>query len=218
MRVSRVCWNRLSGHDAAIVTDIPGTTRDVLRERININGIPVEFVDTAGLRDEPDAIEAEGIRRARAALANADAALIVDDASDPPPLDGSEVPDGIAVLRVLNKTDLTGDPAGKSPAGDLRLSAKTGAGIDALLDAIAVLAGADDAGEGTFTARRRHIEALNRAAQHFAAGVAALEENRAGEILAEELKAALDAVGEITGTFSNEDLLGRIFSEFCIGK
>lgn len=209
--------NRLSGEDTAIVTDVAGTTRDILREYIDIDGLSVELVDTAGLRDDPGVIEQEGIRRAREALQSADAVLWIQDASRPQQSVLNEhVPDGTPVLVVQNKCDLANPST--ATADTISLSARTGAGIDALRDRIKQLAGYRDLGEGAYTARRRHIDALQRAAAHFAAGRAALHDTRAGELLAEELRLAQQALGEITGTFSSDDLLGRIFSEFCIGK
>lgn len=213
--------NRLSGEEAAIVTEIAGTTRDVLREQINIDGLAVELVDTAGLRDNPDRIEAEGIRRAREALKSADGVLWIQDATaDGPEEIGEEAPDGVPVTVVRNKIDLTNDVPGPlvDEPGTINLSVKSGAGIDALHDRLRELAGYRDMGEGAFTARKRHIDALRRAAQHFAAGRLALDERRAGELLAEELRLAHEALGEITGAVSSDDLLGRIFADFCIGK
>ena len=213
--------NRLSGEDTAIVTEIAGTTRDVLRERINIDGLAVELVDTAGLRDNPDRIEEEGIRRARKAMAEADAVLWIQDATEPvPALIEEPVPDGVPVTIVRNKIDLSGDRPG-IVEGDrpvVMLSARTGEGLDALRTRIRDLAGFRDLGEGAFTARRRHVEALRDAQKHFEAGRRALDTERAGELLAEELRLSQQALGSITGEFTPDDLLGRIFSEFCIGK
>lgn len=210
--------NRLSGEESAIVTEIAGTTRDILREQINIDGLAVELIDTAGIRDNPDRIEEEGIRRAREALKKADAVLWIQDATDGQPAALDEaVPDDAPVIIVHNKIDLVGEPPGADD--DLvRLSAKTGEGIDDLRTKLRRLAGYRDLGEGAFTARRRHLEALRRAARHFETGRKALDETRAGELLAEELRLAQEALGEITGAVSTDDLLGRIFSEFCIGK
>jgi len=213
--------NRLSGEEAAIVTEVAGTTRDVLREQINIDGLAVELVDTAGLRDNPDRIEQEGIRRAREALKSADAVLWIQDATEAD--DGGineDVPDGAAVTVVRNKVDLTDCKPGATPDDPslINLSAKTGAGIDALHERLRRLAGYKNLGEGAFTARRRHIDALNKAALHFNAGCKALEEARAGELLAEELRLAQEALGSVTGVVSSDDLLGRIFADFCIGK
>ncbi len=203
------------------MTEIAGTTRDVLRERINIDGLAVELVDTAGLRDNPDRIEEEGIRRARKAMAEADAVLWIQDATEPVPEYIEEpVPDGVPVTIVRNKIDLSGDPPGTAE-GDrpiVMLSARTGEGLDALRKRIRELAGFRDLGEGAFTARRRHVEALRDARKHFEAGRTALRASRAGELLAEELRLSQQSLGSITGEFTPDDLLGRIFSEFCIGK
>jgi tRNA modification GTPase len=213
--------NRLSGEDTAIVTEIAGTTRDVLREQINVNGLAVELVDTAGLRENPDRVEAEGIRRARNAMANADAVLWIQDATDAghDALDEA-LPHDIPVTIVRNKIDISGDEPGVVE-GDppcVMLSAKTGAGVDALHERIQALAGFRDTGEGAFTARRRHVHALRAAAGHFEAGRAALETGRAGELLAEELRLAQQELGSITGEVTSDELLGRIFAAFCIGK
>lgn len=212
--------NLLSGQDAAIVTDIAGTTRDILRERINIDGLAVELVDTAGLRDDPDQIEAEGIRRAQAAMQTADAALWVQDGSHGCADDSrpAELPESLPVLEVRNKLDLCQPQASVESENALWLSAKTGEGVDALKTAIKELAGYRGTGEGAFTARQRHTDALQSAEQYFRHGLAALEESRAGELLAEELRLSQQALGEILGEFTSDDLLGRIFSSFCIGK
>jgi len=213
--------NHLSGEETAIVTEVAGTTRDILRERINIEGLAVELVDTAGLRNDPDRIEEEGIRRARAAMANADAVLWIQDATgNADETIEEELPAGIPVTIVRNKVDLTGEVAGVEQGDQslVRLSAKTGDGVEALRQRIRDLAGFRDLGEGAFTARRRHVEALRNAAQHFDAGRTALRDSRAGELLAEELRLAQHALGSITGAVTSDDLLGRIFSEFCIGK
>ena len=216
--------NLLSGEDTAIVTELAGTTRDILREQINIDGLAVELVDTAGLRDDPDRIEKEGIRRARKAMADADAVLWMQDATEA--ADGREdegLPAGIPLILVRNKIDLCGESPGYRPGergepGVVRLSARTGAGIDALRERLREMAGYKDFGEGAFTARQRHVDALHRAAEHFATGRRALQEGHAGELLAEELRLAHQVLGEITGSMSPDDLLGRIFADFCIGK
>ena len=213
--------NLLSGQEAAIVTEVAGTTRDILRERIEIDGLAVELVDTAGLREDPDRIEAEGIRRAREALKNADGVLWIKDASEGESGTPEEkTPEGIPVIVLRNKIDITGDEAGplKDDAHTLNVSAKSGAGIDALRETIRRLAGYKDLGEGAFTARRRHVDAIELAAKHFERGRQALDKKKAGELFAEDLRASHEALGEITGSFSSDDLLGRIFSEFCIGK
>ncbi len=213
--------NLLSGQEAAIVTEVAGTTRDILREQIAIDGLQVELVDTAGLREDPDRIEAEGIRRARDALTKADGALWIQDASEKTPGELDEdLPDDIPIIILRNKIDLTNDAPGltKQDPKTLNVSAKTGAGIDVLRDTIRRLAGYQDLGEGAFTARRRHVDAIMKAEEHFRRGTEALDQNKAGELLAEDLRLAHDALGEITGTVTSDDLLGRIFSEFCIGK
>lgn len=210
--------NLLSGQDAAIVTEVAGTTRDILREQIDIDGLAVELVDTAGLRENPDRVEEEGIRRARNALQSADAVLWIQDATDPEPGEIDEsIPAGVPVTVVHNKIDLC-DQSPQAREGSIELSAKTGEGLAALRQHIRKLAGYENLGEGAFTARKRHLHALERAAVHFATGRTALEETRAGELLAEELRLSHQALGEITGAVSSDDLLGRIFSQFCIGK
>jgi tRNA modification GTPase len=211
--------NLLSGEEAAIVTEYAGTTRDILREQIDIDGLAVEIVDTAGLRDSPDAIEAEGIRRAREALQKADAALLIKDVADVDQTD-PDLPGDIPVIILRNKIDLSDDAAGivQNEPPTLNISAMTGDGLGALRETIKKVAGHESEGVGAFTARKRHVDALNKAFEHFAAGRQALEKDRAGELLAEELRLAQEALGEITGEFTSDDLLGRIFSEFCIGK
>jgi len=219
--------NLLSGQDAAIVTEVAGTTRDILREHIDIDGLAVELIDTAGLRDDPDAIEAEGIRRAKHALQNADAVLWIQDATEPGLADDNNsdspdesVPDGVPVIVLRNKIDIGGEPPGliQEDPPVLNVSAITGAGIMELRNTIRHTAGYKDVGEGAFTARKRHVDALHDAAGHFQCGRIALEESKAGELLAEELRLAQESLATITGEFSSDDLLGRIFSEFCIGK
>lgn len=211
--------NLLSGQDAAIVTEFAGTTRDILREQIDVDGLVVELIDTAGLRTDPDHIEAEGIRRARKAVENADAVLWIQDASDTDcPEIAETLPEEIPVTIVRNKIDLTNETVGAVATDTINMSAKTGAGIGALREKIRELAGYENRGEGAFTARRRHLDALTRAKAHFEAGRQALEETQAGELLAEELRLSQQALGEITGAVTSDDLLGKIFSEFCIGK
>ena len=224
--------NLLSGQEAAIVTEVAGTTRDILREQIDADGLLVELIDTAGLRDNPDQIEAEGIRRAREAIKSADAVLWIQDASAQENAKecaieneslaelGEDLPANVPVITVRNKIDLTDANPGLQHEQPLTLniSAKTGVGTDVLRQQMLKLAGHKDLGEGAFTARRRHIDALGRAEAHFRAGRNALEEAKAGELLAEELRLAQQALGEITGSFTSDDLLGKIFSEFCIGK
>lgn len=216
--------NALAGADTAIVTDIPGTTRDVLRETVVIDGLVIHLTDTAGLRAEADIVEAEGIRRARASLAGADHALLLVDAAADEPRESlvaalmTELPAGIEHTIVVNKIDLTGEPAGPHCDATLNVSARTGAGLDALRGHLRRVAGATDLGEGALSARRRHLEALAEARRHFDEGRRQLEELRAGELMAEELRQAQMALGTITGEITSDDLLGRIFSSFCIGK
>lgn len=215
--------NRLAGYEAAIVTDQPGTTRDLVREHLEIDGLPVHIVDTAGLRETSDVVEREGVRRTRGQLAVADLTLLVVDASDPAPMEAllAEVPSGVPVIVVRNKIDLTGESPGLAPGEDsslVRLSARTGAGLDELRRAIKAIAGFGDPGEGTVIARQRHLDSIRRAREHFDAGREQLEVNRAGELLAEELRAVQLALAEITGEFTSDDLLGEIFGKFCIGK
>jgi len=213
--------NFLSGQDAAIVTEVAGTTRDILKERIDIDGLAVELVDTAGLRDNPDTIEAEGIRRARSAMENADAVIWVREAtSEDDEAVEEELPPGKPIIILRNKIDVTGDAPGELSRDPtvLNVSALTGAGTDALRESIRRIAGYADQGEGAFTARQRHVDALVDARSHFDAGRTALQTSKAGELLAEELRLAQESLAAITGAFSSDDLLGRIFSEFCIGK
>ena len=213
--------NALSGEEAAIVTNIAGTTRDLIRAHIDIDGLLVEIVDTAGIRNEPDAIEAEGIRRTQSAMSTADAVLWIHDATEAGvKQDLAALPDGLPVILINNKTDLTTlrpGRAGENPA-TVNVSARTGAGLTVLKELIHEIAGYETSGEGAFTARRRHVLALQEAQDHFITGLQALNETGAGELLAEELRLAHQSITTITGEFSSDDLLGRIFSAFCIGK
>ncbi|MEO6967668.1 MAG: tRNA uridine-5-carboxymethylaminomethyl(34) synthesis GTPase MnmE [Rhodanobacteraceae bacterium] len=215
--------NALAADERAIVTDIPGTTRDVLREEVRIDGVTLTLADTAGLREASDAVEGEGIRRARAELARADVALLVTDAAhandDGALLDN--LPPSIARIVVLNKIDLDGaHPHRDINHGGVRigLSAKTGAGVELLRAELKTLAGADEAMDGAFSARARHVQALQHASDRITAAAMVLSEHNAGELAAEELRAAQRHLGEITGAYTSDDLLGAIFSTFCIGK
>lgn len=218
--------NRLAGYDAAIVTDIPGTTRDIVRERIDIDGMPLHVLDTAGLREAPDVIEAEGIRRATLEMARADRVLFIIDAAEDPDAhafteERARLPADVPVTLVLNKIDLaTGIPMSDTVSGPPRVavSAMTGAGLDVLRAHLRDCMGYQVADAGTVSARARHLDALARARRHVDAAETQLRESRAGELVAEELRLAQVALGEITGAVSSEDLLGRIFSSFCIGK
>jgi len=217
--------NALAATDAAMVSPIPGTTRDVVRERINLDGLPLHVLDTAGLREGGDALEAEGMTRAKNAMARADRIVVVldDAASAYDSLDGLFVhlPQNIPRTLVYNKIDITGREPGELDSGlgpAVALSAKTGTGIDAFRSHLKRHMGYLPAGEGTFIARRRHLDALGRAASHLADARAQLHGSKAGELMAEDLRQAQRALGEITGEFTPDDLLARIFSTFCIGK
>jgi tRNA modification GTPase len=222
--------NALAGHEAAIVTPLAGTTRDVLRERIAIDGMPLHVIDTAGLRaaDEAaaDVVEAEGIRRARAEMGRADRVLFLIDASaDPQALawqqERAGLPAGVPVTLLINKIDQATADVTKVAAGAervLAISARTGAGLEALREHLKEIMGYDAGAAGTVSARARHVEALQRAERHTETAVRQLTESRAGELVAEELRAAQQALNEITGEFHADDLLGRIFGSFCIGK
>ena len=213
--------NALAGRESAIVTDIPGTTRDILREEIQVDGMPLHVIDTAGLRDSADPIEQEGIRRAWSEIERADRILlIVDDRDGVSQADRAiieRLPDGLDLTVVRNKIDLSGNPA-SAGADEYRLSARTGEGLPAFRDHLKACMGYRDSEAGTFMARRRHLEAIDRAADFAIRARAVLEAEHAGELMAEELRGAQDALGEITGEFTSDDLLGRIFSSFCIGK
>ena len=214
--------NQLSGADRAIVTDVPGTTRDLIREVIDIEGVPIQVIDTAGLRECVDPVERIGVDRARAAIDNADVVIALYDAALPCPLSEADPLRGAAAgvprLNVMNKIDLSGHAPtverGSSGAM-LWISAKTGAGVDLLRREICRVAGWEGHAEGTYLARERHLSALRAAREHL---TRAAEEAGRLEFFAEELRLAHTAVMVITGTFSVEDLLGEIFSRFCIGK
>ena len=214
--------NALAGEERAIVTDIAGTTRDLLREVIRVDGVELTLVDTAGLREASDAIEAEGIRRARGELARADLAVIVLDDREPQarPAVVDSVANLPARLWLHNKCDLSGQAPRRELRDDgehLWLSARTGAGLDLLHRALRAAAGGGDGAAGSFSARARHVEALARAAQHLGEATTRLRAG-AGELAAEEARRAQDALGEITGRIEADQLLGRIFASFCIGK
>lgn len=216
--------NRLAQRDAAIVTDIPGTTRDVLREHIHLDGLPLHVIDTAGLRDIHDPVEAQGVARAWAEIAEADRILLVID--DRAGLSAEDeviqrrLPAAVPLTVIHNKIDLSGrapalwrDPLGSHVA----LSAQQGTGVDLLRRHLVDSMGYQG-GEGTYMARRRHLDALRRALAQLEQGRAALGRHRAGELLAEDLRLAQRHLNEITGEFGADELLGRIFAEFCIGK
>lgn len=220
--------NALAGQERAIVTDIAGTTRDVLKEHIHIDGMPLHIIDTAGLRDAPEAVERIGVERAWAEIDTADRILLMVDASDTAATDPEAIwpdfmhrlPDNAPLTVVRNKVDQTdevpGFTAGETPV--LRISAQERQGIDALRDHLKTLMGFEGHHEAGFIARKRHLDALSSAASQLDNGLAQLTGPAAGELLAEDLRAAQNALNEITGEFSPDDLLGRIFSSFCIGK
>jgi len=221
--------NALAGRERAIVTDIAGTTRDVLREEISIDGMPLHVIDTAGLRETGDIVEMEGIRRAWQEIENADRVLFVIDSTEDYSLQAKQIwpefykryPNKTNISFILNKADLSGLPCGQDDSAAtpvIALSAKGGLGLDALITHLKDCMGYTGGGGGTFIARRRHLDALHRAQTSLAAGERQLQEAGAGELLAEDLRLAQQALGEITGEFSADDMLGRIFSSFCIGK
>ena len=215
--------NALAQSERAIVTDIAGTTRDVLRETVNLDGIALMLADTAGLRESADTVEAEGMRRARAELARADVAILVTESahveSDLALLDAC-APGAVRIV-VCNKIDLSGEmPRAETLAnGEIHiwLSARTGDGLPMLREELKRLAGQGEGAQGAFSARTRHVQALEAVAARLRAAKEQLE-HRTGELAAEELRQAQQALGEITGQFSSDDLLGKIFSTFCIGK
>jgi len=214
--------NALAGFEAAIVTDIAGTTRDVLRERIQLDGMPLHIIDTAGLRDSDNPVEQEGIRRAHAEIRKADLILLLIDARDP---DDEAIrqtlPDNIPITEVYNKIDLLGRAPEmiETAAGtQIYLSIKTGEGMDFLARHLKQSVGFNDRAEHVFIARRRHLEALSLGHAFVESALYQLQANRAGELVAEDLRQAQNALAEITGQFTSDDLLGKIFSSFCIGK
>ncbi|MGC1548341.1 MAG: tRNA uridine-5-carboxymethylaminomethyl(34) synthesis GTPase MnmE [Rhodanobacter sp.] len=214
--------NALAGSDRAIVTDIAGTTRDVLRESLSLDGIALELADTAGLRETDDPVEREGVRRAHGELQRADVALLVTEAAyaqaDLALFDS--LPREVERLVLVNKIDLNQAAADHQQHNGITwlwLSAKTGDGLDVLREHLKQLAGAGS-GEGAFSARRRHILALQQVVAHLDHTAVVLVTSRAGELAAEELRHAQHALGEITGSYSSDDLLGAIFGSFCIGK
>jgi tRNA modification GTPase len=212
--------NRLAGYDAAIVTDIPGTTRDPLRQQIVLDGLPVQIVDTAGLRDTADPIELEGARRARREATEADLILWLHDIREGEQAARREAAtvfaNSSALTIVLNKIDLLDGPHPDAHENCVWISALTGAGMDTLVAHLKTVAGWREGADGTFTARRRHLDALERAYLGLEAALEPLASQP--ELAAEELRAAQKALGEITGDFSSDDLLGEIFASFCIGK
>ena len=222
--------NALAGREAAIVTEIAGTTRDVLREHIHIDGMPLHVVDTAGLRDTDDHVEKIGVQRALKAIGEADRVLLVVDSTAPEAEDPfalwpeflEQRPDPAKVTLIRNKADLSGENIALEVSADghvtISLSARSTAGLDLLREHLKACMGYEQTSESSFSARRRHLEALSHASAALEHGRAQLTLAGAGELLAEDLRQAQHSLGEITGAFSSDDLLGRIFSSFCIGK
>jgi tRNA modification GTPase len=204
--------NRLAGEERAIVTPVPGTTRDALREPVQIGGVPLTLVDTAGLRASGDQIERLGMQRTRREIAAADLVLVVAEATTEPVV-VEETPAGAVCLVVFNKLDL--HPGFVAPTGALAVSARTGEGLDDLRAAVLERAGWSSTGESPFLARERHLRALAACAAHLALAVG---QGERWELFAEELRLAHDQLASITGAFGSDDLLGEIFSRFCIGK
>jgi tRNA modification GTPase len=215
--------NRLAGDDVAIVTPVPGTTRDYVRATLSLEGVPVHLVDTAGLRESSDEVERIGIDRTWRAIGDAGAALYVTEegfaASEEDARPLARLPEGLPIAHVINKIDLSGGPSGHCGEEErgpvIRLSAKTGAGVEALRSWLLETAGWKPHGEGLFMARERHLQALAEAARHLGE---AQNTSQVFEFVAEDLRQAQRALGRITGEFGAEDLLGEIFSRFCIGK
>ena len=221
--------NALAGREAAIVTDIAGTTRDVLREHIHIDGMPLHIIDTAGLRDATDEVERIGISRAWTEIEQADRIILMLDSSDPESVDLSKVlseflaklPTTLPVTIVRNKIDLNDEQASESEEDGyqiISLSAQTHDGVQLLREHLKQAMGFQTGMEGGFLARRRHLDALEKASEHLQIGLIQLTEFHAGELLAEELRLVQTYLSEITGEFTSDDLLGNIFSSFCIGK
>jgi tRNA modification GTPase len=215
--------NALSESDRAIVTPIPGTTRDLLHADVQIDGLPLRVVDTAGLRLSPDPIEQEGVRRAREQIDQADLVLWITDDNDQsvahPPAD---LPQTVPLIHIRNKIDLSGRPPGPQRTTDepeeIACSATTGAGLDVLRGALTRHAGLGAGADGEFSARRRHLDALRRTAEHLRDAADGCAGGLSAELVAEDLRMAQHSLGEITGAVTSDELLGRIFSEFCIGK
>src|SRR3990167_6550651 len=211
--------NYLSGRDSAIVTDIPGTTRDIVRESIHVDGMPLHIVDTAGLRETTDVIEQEGVRRAREQMQQADLNLWVVDATDRDTFTPTPTP--TPTISIKNKIDLTAEQPEMIKHDhytEIKISIKKNLGMNLLIDAIKNSAGFQSSETNGFIARRRHVDAIERAHALLLHGQQQLLNNLAGELLAEDLRQAQLALSEITGAFSSDDLLGKIFSNFCIGK
>jgi tRNA modification GTPase len=215
--------NALTGHEAAIVTEVAGTTRDILRERIQIDGMPLHIIDTAGLRESDNIVEQEGIRRAHEEIRQADKILLIIDSTDPETETDSllnTLPAGLDITKVYNKIDLSGMQAQiieSEHHSEIYLSIKQQIGIELLTEHLKKSVGFKGEADDVFIARRRHIEALSESQQYIACAKQQLK-NQSGELVAEDLRQAQNSLAEITGTFSSDDLLGKIFGSFCIGK
>lgn len=215
--------NHLAGRDIAIVTDVAGTTRDVMREHVIIDDIPLHIIDTAGIRDSEDIVEKEGIKRALDEITRADLVLLLTDINDPAKSQHlnteieKRLPKNTPIILVFNKVDKVANKHPLNDQGSIYISAKNGTGIDELIKRIKDIVGYQPA-EGQFLARRRHIQALEAAAELVNSGAKALSTNLSGELLAEDLRQAHQELCKITGEYSSDDLLGAIFSSFCIGK
>ncbi|MCH9715596.1 MAG: tRNA uridine-5-carboxymethylaminomethyl(34) synthesis GTPase MnmE, partial [Gammaproteobacteria bacterium] len=212
--------NCLTGKDSAIVTQVAGTTRDVLREYIHIDGLPLHIIDTAGLRESGDEIEQEGMRRAHQEIEKADAVLWIKDITDKTeqrPEILNTVENGIPIIVVNNKIDLVSQGP-REESEELYISAKKNQGIDLLKQRLERVMGYTPGQEGLFTARRRHLDVLQRVVGLLQHGDQQLQQHKAGELLAEDLRLAQQVLSEITGEFSSDDLLGEIFGSFCVGK
>ena len=232
--------NALSGKETAIVTDIAGTTRDVLTEQIHIDGMPLHIIDTAGLRESTDKVEKIGIERAWQEINQADRVLLMVDATEHNSVKNDEltikrdwpeffekIPNNIGLTIIRNKADISNATTGYIEVNDstadnlhsiITLSAKTGDGVDSLKEHLKEIMGYQGSTEGSFMARRRHLIALENTHEHLKTGLEQLESYVAGEILAEELRICQQELDQITGEFTSDDLLGKIFSSFCIGK
>jgi tRNA modification GTPase len=221
--------NALAGRESAIVTEIAGTTRDVLREHIHIDGMPLHIIDTAGLRETEDAVEKIGIERAWAEISQADRILFMVDGTTTAAVNPHEIwpdfidrlPSHIGLTVIRNKADLTGESLATTEEQGhpvFRISAKSGLGLEPLREHLKQCMGYQGSVEGGFMARRRHLEAIAHADEHLQLAKVQLEVYAAGELVAEELRLVQEYLSEITGAFSSDDLLGRIFSSFCIGK
>lgn len=214
--------NALSGNDIAIVTDVPGTTRDTLKQSIKAGAVVLDLIDTAGIRQTEDVIEQEGVKRAKSSSQTADLVLHIIDDNEPQEINTEWLPDSAIYIQVLNKIDISGKQAGLLPSnGETRciaVSAKKGDGIDALIQTIEGSLLAQGAQDSVFSARQRHVDALSEAHHALTESLLAFEHHNAAELLAEDLKRVQTAIDSLTGRVASDDILGLIFSSFCIGK